>query len=474
MNQGTRCSYIDESFYRHHAGNSALTSKFSPLVLLVTVMLSLLSAPLLANIATVDSVRVRQSPERTRIVFDVSQPIEHKVFALQNPRRLVIDVQDATLETSFERLDFSTTPILQMRSAVRDGDNLRVVLDLKDKVKPRSFVLKPILQYGDRLVVDLYTAEQQVAPVVQKADLISKQMRDVIIAIDAGHGGEDPGAIGKVRGKDLYEKDVVLSIAKRVMKMFEAEPGFKPVLIRTGDYYIGKRKRTLMARDNLADVFVSIHADAFMNPQAHGASVYAISQRGATSETARWLAEKENRADLIGGVGGVSLDDKDDLLAGVLLDLSMTASLSSSLEMGREVLKNIKPVNRLHKKNVEQAAFAVLKSPDIPSLLIETGFISNPKEASKLATSNHQHKMATAIFRGVRDYLANSPPAGSYLAWKKGGGEAEVATYKIVRGDTLSTIAMKHRVSAKALKDFNGLKGDVIRTGQVLRIPATK
>lgn len=440
----------------------------------LALMLSLLQMPAMANVATIDSVRVRQSPERTRIVFDVSQPIEHRVFALQNPRRLVIDVQDAQLVTDFDGLDLTTTPITQMRSAVREGNDLRVVLDLKDKVKPRSFVLQPILQYGDRLVVDLYTADQQVAPVVQKADLISKQMRDVIIAIDAGHGGEDPGAIGKVRGRALYEKDVVLAISKRLVNMFAEEPGFKPVLVRTGDYYVGLRERTLLARNKLADVFLSIHADGFMNPQAHGASVYAISQRGATSETARWLAEKENRADLIGGVGGVRLDDKDDLLAGVLLDLSMTASLSASLEMGREVLKNIKPVNRLHKKYVEQASFAVLKSPDIPSLLIETGFISNPKEAARLATSSHQQKIARAIFQGVKEHLSASPPAGSYLAWKKAGGDAEVATYRIVRGDTLSAIAVKHRVSAKALKDFNNLKGDVIRTGQVLRIPATE
>lgn len=442
-------------------------------IALLTLLLSVIPE-VAASQAKVDSVRVRQSPERTRIVFDVSKPIEHKVFTLNNPRRLVIDVQDAMMTTDFTHLKLSTTPILQMRSAVRNGDNLRVVLDLKDNVKPRSFVLQPILQYGDRLVVDLYTADQQVAPVVQKSDLISMQMRDVVIAIDAGHGGEDPGAIGKVRGKDLYEKDVVLAIAKRLERMFKNEPGFKPVLVRTGDYYIGHRKRTQIARDQFTDVFLSIHADAFMTPQAHGASVYAISQSGATSETARWLAEKENRADLIGGVGGVSLDDKDDLLAGVLLDLSMTASLSSSLEMGTEVLKHIKPVNRLHKKTVEQAAFVVLKSPDIPSLLVETGFISNPKEAARLSTKDHQEKMARAIFRGVRDYLTDSPPAGSFLAWKKRDGDDEVATYRIVRGDTLSAIAVKHRVSAQALRDLNGLKGDVIRTGQILRIPASE
>ena len=439
---------------------------------LLLFWLALAQTTAFAGTANIDSVRVRQSPERTRIVFDVSQPVDHKVFSLSNPRRLVIDIANADMSADFSGLDFSRTPIADIRSATREGSDLRVVLDLKDNVKPRSFVLKPILQYGDRLVVDLYTSEQQIAPVVQKADLISQQMRDIVIAIDAGHGGEDPGAIGK--GGSLYEKDVVLEISKRLARYFTNEPGFKALLVREGDYYVGLRKRTQIARDNLVDVFLSIHADAFKTADASGASVYAISQRGATSETARWLAEKENRADLIGGVGGVSLDDKDDLLAGVLLDLSMTASLSASLEMGEEVLKHIKPVNRLHKKRVEQAAFAVLKSPDIPSLLIETGYISNPKEASRLNTSSHQEKMARAIFRGVRDYLSSNPPAGSYLAWKKQGGDDRLATYKIESGDTLSAIAVKHRVSAKALKKINGLQGDIIRTGQVLKIPASE
>ncbi|MFT7246577.1 MAG: N-acetylmuramoyl-L-alanine amidase [Candidatus Azotimanducaceae bacterium] len=450
----------------------SLTDVRLVLSMLLLSMLLLSSVSAVAGLASIDSVRVRQSPERTRIVFDVSQPIEHTVFALNNPRRLVIDIPGATMSAELSMLDFSSTPIDSMRTATREGNGLRVVLDLNDKVKPRSFVLKPILQYGDRLVIDLYTAEQQVAPVVQRADLISKQMRDIVVAIDAGHGGEDPGAVGS-EGK-LYEKDVVLAISKRLARYFEKEPGFKPLLIREGDYYVGLRKRTQIARDNLVDVFVSIHADAFKTPDASGASVYAISQRGATSETARWLAEKENRADLIGGVGGVSLDDKDDLLAGVLLDLSMTASLSSSLEMGEAVLKHIKPVNRLHKKRVEQAAFAVLKSPDIPSLLIETGYISNPKEASRLNTGDHQEKMARAIFRGIRDYLTLNPPTGSYLAWKKQGGRTDVVTYRIESGDTLSAIAVKHRVSAAALKKINGLRGDSIRTGQLLKIPATK
>ena len=210
-----------------------------------------------------------------------------------------------------------------------------------------------------------------------------------------------------------------------------------------------------------------------MTAQARGASVYAISQKGATSEAARWLAEKENRADLIGGAGGVSLDDKDDLLAGVLLDLSMTASLAASLDMGQSVLNAIKPVNRLHKKQVEQAGFVVLKSPDIPSLLIETGYISNPQEAAKLKTRAHQQQMAAAIFDGVKRYVDDNPPTGSYLSWKRQGGDDKLQSYRIVSGDTLSGIANKYRISADALKKANGLNGDNIRIGQVLKIPTT-
>ena len=244
-------------------------------------------------------------------------------------------------------------------------------------------------------------------------------------------------------------------------------------MIREGDYYLALRERTAKARKGRADIFLSIHADAFKTANAHGASVYAISEKGATSETARWLAEKENRADLIGGAGEVTLDDKDDLLVGVLLDLSITASLSQSLEMGGKVLSAIEPINRLHKKQVEQASFAVLKSPDIPSLLVETGYISNPTEARRLATEQHQHRMAYAIFSGVRDYLSDNPPEGTWLAWKKSDMAVEALSYRIVSGDTLSGIADRHRISASKLREVNGLSGDLIRIGQVLKIPAS-
>ena len=268
---------------------------------------------------SIDSIRVRPSPERTRIVFDLSQPVEHKLFSLSNPRRLVVDIEDTRLgsekaEKILAHLNYRGTPIKNMRTAARNGDDLRVVLELAEPVKPRSFVLQPILQYGHRLVIDLYEVEQQIQPISKQVDRIAKQMRDVVIAIDPGHGGDDPGAIGK--GK-FYEKNAVLAISKKLHLMFEKEPCIKAVLTREGDYYLAHRKRTEIARQQQADVFLSIHADAFKTAEASGASVYAISQKGATSETAKWLAEKENSADLIGGVGAVSLDDKDDLLAGV-------------------------------------------------------------------------------------------------------------------------------------------------------------
>ena len=417
---------------------------------------------------SINSVRIRQSPERTRLVFDLGGFVEHSVFLLDNPLRLVIDIRNARLVASLGELKLSDTPVTDLRSAVRNRQDLRVVLDLTARIKPRSFVLKPILQYGDRLVIDLYAPDRLVTT-VRQADRISRQMKDVIIAIDAGHGGDDPGAVGKGR---IFEKDIVLAIARHLEMLLEKEPGYKTLMIRSNDYYVGLRKRTRIARRSKADLFISIHADAFMTAEARGASVYAISQKGATSEQAQYLAERENRADLIGGVDSVSLDDKDDLLAGVLLDLSMTNSLNAALEVGGEVLKSIRTVTKLHKKEVEQAAFAVLKSPDVPSILIETGYVSNPKDAAALKTKAHQKKLARAIYQGVTRYMEKNSPPGSFLAWKN-HGQPNVVKYTIVRGDTLSAIAQKYRVSADRLRKINQLRNDVIRIGQVLQIPTS-
>ncbi len=286
-----------------------------------------------------------------------------------------------------------------------------------------------------------------------------------LVVIDPGHGGEDPGALGPGR---LREKDVVLAIARELHDHFEREPGFSPTLVRSGDYYVSLRGRRDLARKRQADLFVSIHADAFTRKEANGASVYALSTRGATSTTARYLAEKENAADLI---GGVRLADKDEMLAEVLADLSMTSTLDASLNMGASVLGEMDSVARLHKRQVEQAAFAVLKSPDIPSILVETGFISNPSEARKLATASYRRQMAAAIFRGLRRWWRDHPPPGTLLAWQKENGVGR--QYTIARGDTLSGIAQRFNVSVADLKSYNGLRGDRIMVGKTLKIPAS-
>jgi N-acetylmuramoyl-L-alanine amidase len=412
----------------------------------------------------VHDVRLWRAPDHTRIVFDLTGPVEHKLILLDNPSRIVVDVEDTRLKTSLSDLKLDKTPVSRIRSGVREGDDLRVVLDMGAKVDPRSFVLKANQQAGDRLVLDLYDKKKTSSSTTVKKSVKQSAKRDIIVAIDAGHGGEDPGAIGPKRRR---EKVVVLAIAREVARLFEADKGFKPTLIRSGDYYISLKGRRDLARKRQADLFVSVHADAFKRKEAHGASVYALSTRGATSTAARYLAQRENAADL---VGGVSLSDKDDVLAGVLADLSMTSTLDTSLKLGGKVLGRMDNVTKLHKERVEQAGFAVLKSPDIPSILVETGFISNPEESRKLASSSYQKKMARAIHAGIKDWFLAHPPSGTLIAWQKQQGGRQ---YVIARGDTLSGIAQRFNVSLSSLKSHNGISGSKIMVGQKLVIPTT-
>lgn len=300
-----------------------------------------------AHAAKVEGVRLWRAPDNTRLVFDLSGPVDHKLFTLKQPDRIVIDITNSSFDASLDEVQFGNTPIDNLRHGKREGANLRVVLDLNSEVKPRSFVLAKHGDKSDRLVIDLYDSAKETVKTVERFAENASAKRDIIIAIDAGHGGEDPGAIGPRR---VYEKDVVLAIGKELETMINAKRGYKAVMVRTGDYYIPHKARRDKARQERADLFVSIHADAFKSPKASGASVFALSRRGATSETARFLAAKENEADLIGGVGGVSLEDKDDLLAGVLVDLSMTANMAKSLEVGDSVLKKIGEVTKLHKQ----------------------------------------------------------------------------------------------------------------------------
>lgn len=409
----------------------------------------------------VQDVRLWRAPDHTRIVFDLSGPAQHSLIVLSDPGRIVLDIQDTQLRADLDNLTLSDTPVSSVRSGVRDGDDLRVVLEITDEVDPRSFTLKANEQAGDRLVLDLY--DQQVKTAEVKKTVQHSAKRDLIIAIDAGHGGEDPGAMGPNR---VEEKDVVMAISRELNALFQADSGFKPTLIRTGDYYVSLKGRRDLARERQADLFVSIHADAFKRKEAHGASVYALSTGGATSTAAEYLAQRENAADL---VGGVSLSDKDDVLAGVLADLSMTSTLDTSLKLGDKVLRNVDGVAKLHKRQVEQAGFAVLKSPDIPSILVETGFISNPQESSLLATTAYQKKIAVAIHRGIIEWFLAHPPSGTLLAWQKQQGAQE---YIIARGDTLSGIADRFRIPLAELKSYNSINNSSrILVGQKLNIP---
>ncbi len=424
-----------------------------------------IASPALA--VDVHDVRLWRAPDHTRVVFDLTGPAEHRLLTLENPDRIVLDVSGATLKASLAALDLTSTPISLVRSGVRDGRDLRVVFDVTEGVDPRSFALKANAQAGDRLVLDLYDrnpARKPAVAEVRKSAASETGRRDIIIAIDAGHGGEDPGAIGPNR---LREKDVVMAISRELHALLERDEGFSPTMVRTGDYYISLKGRRDIARQRQADLFVSIHADAFTRREANGASVYALSTRGATSTTASYLAQRENEADL---VGGVRLSDKDDVLAGVLTDLSMTNTLDHSLRVGGKVLQRMDTVARLHKRNVEQAGFAVLKSPDIPSILVETGFISNPGEAQKLGTRDYQRKVAQAIHAGIRDWFIAQPPPGTLLAWRKQQGDQE---YVIARGDTLSGIAQRFNVPVNRLRDHNGLRDSRILVGQTLKIPTT-
>jgi N-acetylmuramoyl-L-alanine amidase len=420
----------------------------------------------------VEGVRVWSAPDHTRLVFDIDGPVDHRVFGLHGPERLVIDFSGTRLDQPVQ-LDPDNRHLASVRHANRKDGDLRVVLDLKQAVRPKSFMLKPNERYGHRLVIDLFdkgeTAQQ---PRAVKHASEQTELRDIIVAVDAGHGGEDSGAIGRTRR--TYEKDVVLQIAKRLAAIIDAEPGMRAVLTRTGDYYIPLRKRMDMARTHRADLFVSIHADAFHDQRARGASVYVLSNRGASSEAARWLAESENAADL---VGGVSLDDKDDVLASVLLDLSQSASRQASLEAADKVYRELGRHTKVHGRRVQQAGFVVLKSPDIPSMLVETGFISNPTEERNLRDPKHQQRLARAVFKGVKDYFHQAPPPGTRIAALKQQraklAAAEDRSHVIRAGDTLSQIAQRYEVSLPQLRRANSLRGDTIRVGQVLRIPSS-
>lgn len=506
----------------------------------------------LAQAATVKNVRVWRAEGYTRIVLDLDAPVRYNLVLANNPTRIILDVANSDLKASVAKLPLASTPIEIVRPSVVNDSDVRLVFDLKKTVSPKSFLLKKRDDSDDRLVIDLHDAPnasisnaggntgatnsvaasnkssvKTTAAATSESANIEALMGDtapstqaepepltntpattgrpILIAVDAGHGGADSGALGP---QNMREKDVTLSIARELVRIINAQPGYNARLTRTGDYFIELQKRRDFARDMKADLFISIHADSFTNASAYGASVFALSRKGATSEMARFLAQRENDSDLIGRVGGVSLEDKDPQLAGVLVDLSMTATVNSSLQVGSKVLNAISAIAPLHAKHVEQAGFIVLKSPDVPSILVETGFISNTGEAKKLASPEYRERMAQAIFKGVRQYFAQNPVAHMHSsatccspdnarsdATVKSGGvkkvtdknsaqktapvktkpvssKSAVRKHLVVRGDTLTDIALKYGVSARSIKTANNMKTDNVKLGQTLKIPA--
>jgi len=426
----------------------------------------LVAALLLADpaaAATVQTVRAWSGPEGTRVVFELSGPVEHRVFALSGPDRVVIDMPSSVASGSL-RLEEPKGAVAALRTGPRPGGDLRVVLELTEAAKPKTFLLAPNEQYGHRLVVDLPPAEA--VPVVRRASQPATGTgRDVVVVIDAGHGGEDPGASGRGGAR---EKDVVLAIARRLAAEVEAQPGMHAVLVRDGDYFVSHRKRMEIAHGARADFFISIHADSYRDSAAKGATVYVLSDKGATDEAALLLAQRENASDLI---GGVSLADKDQLLARVLLDLSQSAALSASTAAGQRLIRRMSTVTTMRRREVQQAPFLVLKSPDIPSVLVETAYISNPREEASLRSTKYQAALATALRQGIEDYFVANPPEGSHFALRAAAAPSEPLRHVITRGETLSGIAERYRVSSASIRRSNGLRSDVLRVGQILTIP---
>lgn len=362
----------------------------------------------------VKDIRLWAGPDATRVVLDLSGPARHTVSTLQNPDRIVVDIASARLDKSDLVLPSGQGFVKQLRAGPQ-GEDLRLVVDLSGPATPRSFTVNPQGNLGHRLVLDLAGAAPASAVAAKAEPVVTKSAqsiseRDIVVAIDAGHGGVDPGSIGK-RGSQ--EKDVTLAIARRLKERIDREPGMRAVLTRDSDHFVEHRERIARARRQQADMFVSVHADSVHDRSVAGSSVYVLSARGASDESARWLADRENAADL---VGGVKLDDKDTVLASVLLDLSQGASMSASIEAADKVMHELYMIGNVTNRGVKHAGFLVLKSPDIPSILVETAFISNPTEEARLLDPRHQQRLAEAIHSGVRTYFYTNPPPGTRMA----------------------------------------------------------
>lgn len=429
----------------------------------ITIASILLTLPSLLQAAIVENIRVWSENGRTRVVLDLSKSSEHNIFTMRGPDRLVVDLKNSRLSANFRELPKGTGLIKGIRTGVRANGQLRVVLDLNQAVRSRSFTAGPTHQFGDRLVIDLYR-EGSLQP-VKRASEEYVRGRDIVIVVDPGHGGRDPGAVG--RGK-TREKDVALAVARKLAERINRERGMKAILARNGDYQVKHRDRMEIARRNKADLFISIHADAVDDRRAKGASVYALSLKGASDEAARRLAQRENASSR---VGDVTLGDYGVAVASVLVDLSQNAALGASLDIGASVIRELAKMGPVHRRKVQQAGFLVLKSPDVPSILVETAYISNPSEEKKLRNPAHQGKLADAILAGIRAHFYANPPPETQLAIDLSRKPTRQVNHVIASGDTLSEIAARYAVSMAAIRAANNMSGNNVRIGQTLRIP---
>lgn len=412
--------------------------------------------------STVENVRIWSENNKTRVVLDLSRSVQHNIFTLRGPDRLVIDLKDSRLAKSLVEMPQGTGSVRSIRSAVRSNGQLRVVLDLNATVRSRTFTAGPNATYGDRLVIDLQDAGG--FSTVKRASEAYRPGRDIVVAIDAGHGGHDPGSSGR-RAK---EKDIVLSVSKELARRINAEPGMRALLIRDRDVFIDLDDRVDIAQRKDADLFISIHADAFGDSRANGASVFALNLDRA-DRVARETLSRRNRETV--KVGDVSLNDKDPILASVLYDLSQSAALSASNDVGNRVSAQLSRVAKMHSLKVKEKSLAVLTSAEMPSILVETGFISNPGEEKKLRDKKYQARLANAILAGVRDYYYTNPPPDTRIAMDLKRQPARQVSYVVASGDTVSQIAERYNVSTADIRKANKLSSDRIRVGQKLRIP---
>jgi N-acetylmuramoyl-L-alanine amidase len=424
-------------------------------------LLFLLSSAAFAG-STVENVRIWSENNKTRVVLDLSRSVQHSIFTLRGPDRLVIDLKDSRLAKSLQSMPQGAGAVRSIRSAVRADGQLRVVLDLNTAVRSRTFTAGPNATYGDRLVIDLQNTGGPAT--VKRASEAYRPGRDLVIAIDAGHGGRDPGSSGR-RAK---EKDIVLSISKDLARRINAEPGMRAVLIRDRDTFIDLKNRVEIAQRHDADLFISVHADAFPDSRANGASVFALNLDRADRVARETLSRRHKETVK---VGDVVLNDKDPVLASVLYDLSQNAALSASNDVGNRVSAQLSRVAKMHSKKVKEKSLAVLTSAEMPSILVETGFISNPGEEKKLRDKAYQGRLANAILAGVRDYFYTNPPPDTQIAMDLKRQPARQVRYVVARGDTVSQIAERYNVSSADIRRANKLSSDRIRVGQTLSIP---